>query len=47
MKRLLLVAAALLLGLVVALSQRFGMNVEGLDNKQLALNIIHWLSRDL
>ena len=23
----------------------FGMNVQGIDNKQLALNIMHWLSR--
>jgi hypothetical protein len=27
--------------------QRFGMNVEGLDNRQLALSIMHWLSREL
>ncbi len=25
----------------------FGMNVPGLDNRQLALNVIHWLSGDL
>jgi hypothetical protein len=25
--------------------ERFGMNREGVDNKQLALNIVHWLSR--
>jgi hypothetical protein len=24
-----------------------GMNVPGYDNKQLALNIVHWLSRVL
>jgi len=23
----------------------FGMNVEGIDNKQLVLNVVHWLSR--
>ncbi len=23
---------------------RFGMNVPGLDNRQMALNIMHWLS---
>jgi hypothetical protein len=22
---------------------RFGMNVAGIDNRQLALNIVHWL----
>lgn len=25
--------------------QPFGMNVQGIDNRQLALNIMHWLSR--
>jgi hypothetical protein len=25
----------------------FGMNVTGLDNRQLALNVLHWLSGDL
>jgi hypothetical protein len=25
-------------------TQRFGMNVPGLDNRQMALNILHWLS---
>lgn len=25
--------------------ERFGMNQEGVDNKQLALNVVHWLSR--
>jgi hypothetical protein len=25
----------------------FGMNVQGIDNRQLALNIVHWLSRIL
>jgi hypothetical protein len=25
-------------------NQRFGMNVPGLDNRQMALNIMHWLS---
>ncbi len=25
-------------------TERFGMNVPGLDNRQLALNILHWLS---
>ncbi|HEY3700934.1 MAG TPA: hypothetical protein VGL32_01630, partial [Acidimicrobiales bacterium] len=25
-------------------SEKFGMNVPGLDNRQLALNIMHWLS---
>ena len=26
---------------------RVGMNLPGYDNRQLALNILHWLSRDL
>jgi hypothetical protein len=26
---------------------RVGMNVPGYDNRQLALNIMHWLSRAL
>jgi hypothetical protein len=25
--------------------ERFGMNAEGLDYKQFALNVVHWLSR--
>ena len=25
-------------------TERFGMNTPGLDNRQLALNIMHWLS---
>lgn len=25
--------------------ERFGMNAEGVDNKQFALNVVHWLSR--
>jgi hypothetical protein len=24
--------------------EKFGMNVPGLDNRQMALNIMHWLS---
>ena len=24
---------------------KFGMNYPGIDNRQLALNIVHWLSR--
>ena len=31
----------------VARGQRFGMNSPGNDNRQLALNIIHWLSGSL
>lgn len=27
--------------------ERFGMNVPGIDNRQLVLNIVHWLSRAL
>jgi len=25
--------------------QRFGMNLTGIDNRQFALNVMHWLSR--
>ena len=36
--------AAELSAQVVGLDDRFGMNVPGIDNRQLALNILHWLS---
>jgi hypothetical protein len=27
--------------------ERFGMNLAGLDNRQFALNLVHWLTRVL
>lgn len=36
--------AAMLTAQVAARGFRFGMNVPGIDNRQLALNIVHWLS---
>ncbi len=36
--------AAMLTAQVTPQGFRFGMNVTGLDNRQLALNIMHWLS---
>jgi hypothetical protein len=38
---LLFVCAAQIIG---AERRPFGMNVPGIDNRQLALNIMHWLS---
>ena len=26
------------------MDEKFGMNVPGIDNRQMALNILHWLS---
>jgi len=40
----LLTEAAMLTAQVAPRGFQFGMNVPGLDNRQLALNIIHWLS---
>ena len=37
--------AAMLTAQVAPRGFRFGMNVSGIDNRQLALNIMHWLSR--
>jgi hypothetical protein len=37
--------AGMLTAQVTADGERFGMNVPGLDNRQLALNVMHWLSR--
>lgn len=37
--------AAMLTAQVTPRGFRFGMNVSGTDNRQLALNIMHWLSR--
>jgi len=37
--------AAMLTAQVASRGFRFGMNVSGTDNRQLALNIMHWLSR--
>jgi hypothetical protein len=39
-----LAGAAMLTAQVAPRGFRFGMNVSGLDNRQLALNIMHWLS---
>lgn len=36
--------AAMLTAQVASRGFRFGMNVSGIDNRQLALNIMHWLS---
>lgn len=36
--------AAMLTALVAPSGLRFGMNISGYDNRQLALNIVHWLS---
>jgi hypothetical protein len=37
--------AGMLTAQIDADGERFGMNVAGLDNRQLALNVLHWLSR--
>lgn len=37
--------AAMLTAQVAPSGFRFGMNLSGIDNRQLALNIMHWLSR--
>jgi hypothetical protein len=36
--------AAELSAQVIGVDQKFGMNVPGIDNRKLALNIMHWLS---
>jgi len=36
--------AAMLTAQVALRGFRFGMNVTGIDNRQLALNMMHWLS---
>jgi hypothetical protein len=36
--------AAELSAQIIGLGEKFGMNVPGLDNRQMALNIMHWLS---
>jgi hypothetical protein len=36
--------AAELSAQVIGFNQKFGMNVPGIDNRRLALNIMHWLS---
>ena len=36
--------AAELSAQVIGSGEKFGMNVPGLDNRQMALNIMHWLS---
>lgn len=40
-----LTEAAMLTAQVALKGFRFGMNIPGTDNRQLALNIMHWLSR--
>ena len=36
--------AAELSAQVIGDGRKFGMNVPGIDNRQMALNIMHWLS---
>ena len=36
--------AAELSAQVIGVDDKFGMNVPGIDNRQMALNILHWLS---
>jgi hypothetical protein len=36
--------AAMLTAQLSAQDRKFGMNVEGIDNRQYALNVVHWLS---
>ncbi len=36
--------AAELSAQVIGADEKFGMNVPGLDNRQMAINIMHWLS---
>ncbi len=36
--------AAELSAQVAGLDRKMGMNVPGIDNRQMALNILHWLS---
>jgi hypothetical protein len=37
--------AAELSAQVFGADEKFGMNVPGIDNRQMAINIMHWLSR--
>ncbi len=43
--RVVVLGEAAMLTAQVAGDERFGMQVPGIDNEQLALNIMHWLSR--
>ncbi|MBI2427822.1 MAG: DUF4350 domain-containing protein [Ignavibacteriales bacterium] len=43
--RVVVMGEAAMLTAQVAGEEKFGMQVTGIDNKQLALNIVHWLSR--
>lgn len=43
--RLVVLGEAAMLTAQVADKERFGMQIPGIDNRQLALNIMHWLSR--
>jgi len=45
--RLVVLGEAGMLTAQVSDGRRFGMNIEGLDNRQFALSIMHWLSRNL
>jgi hypothetical protein len=45
--RVVILGEAAMLTAQIANDKKFGMNVPGNDNKQLALNIMHWLSRAL
>jgi hypothetical protein len=42
--RVVVLGEAAMLSAQLAGTDRFGMNVPGLDNRQLALNLMHWLS---
>jgi len=43
--RVIVLGEAAMLSAQVGGKQKFGMNYPGIDNKQLALNVMHWLSR--
>lgn len=43
--RVVVLGEAAMLTAQIANGRKFGMNVSGLDNRQFALNVMHWLSR--
>ncbi|MEW5799229.1 MAG: DUF4350 domain-containing protein [Bacteroidota bacterium] len=45
--RVVVLGEAAMLTAQVSGEEKFGMQVKGIDNKQLALNIVHWLTRIL
>lgn len=45
--RVVVLGEAAMLTAQISQDERVGMNVVGVDNRQLALNIMHWLSRQL